>query len=87
LAATPLLGCQIVGGADYRDIRSNSSVYAEWNSNGTTFLTECRTDRQQIEAPPREALVSSANNKQPISKRNYNRADFYVCPELAEVTQ
>ncbi|WP_300033803.1 hypothetical protein [uncultured Roseobacter sp.] len=86
LATSPLIGCQIVGGADYLDARDGSKVYAEWNANGTDFFTECGVDRQQITSPPREAL-DGILLKGTITERNYNRADFFVCPELAEVSE
>ncbi len=86
LATPPLMACQIVGGADYLDTRDGSKVYAEWNSNGTDFFTECGPDRQMVTAPPQHALRGIAL-KGGITERNYNRADFFVCPELAEVSE
>ncbi len=86
MTTTPLMACQIVGGADYRDTRDGSKVLAVWNSNGSDLFTECVSDRQRISAPPLEALEGIVI-KGPMSQRNYNRADFFVCPELVEVSE
>ncbi|WP_298919302.1 hypothetical protein [uncultured Roseobacter sp.] len=86
LAATPLAACQIVGGADYLDTRDQSKVLVVWNSQGTDFFTDCGADRSPIAAPPIEVLQGIAIQG-PMSEQKYNRANFYVCPELAEVSQ
>ncbi len=86
MTAVPLSACQIVGGADYLDTRDNSTVVAVWNTRATDFFSECSSELQPIDAPPREVLLGIAL-KGPMSQRNYNHADFYVCPELAEVSQ
>jgi len=82
----PLAACQVVGGADYLDARDGSKVFAVWNENGSDFFTQCQMALSPAAAPPRSAL-QGITLRGPMSERKYNCADFYVCPELAEVSQ
>ncbi len=84
-----LAGCTIVGGEDVIDQRNGSKLFAVWNENGTHFFTDCRSDKstwRRVSAPPRDALVTKIASG-PMSKANYRSADFFVCPELEEVSK